>query len=244
MSVLTQLTTWFGLGAAGMTIGTLLFLSGLVSADSNSRKYYVTLVAISGIAAVAYTLMALEIGWQPVGDDRLVFLPRYIDWLLTTPLLILYLAFLADAGRTMIGKLVVANVLVIVPGMVAALLPGVERYALFALGGLAFVYLVYLLVRPLTEMVRELQTESLFLSLRNLTVILWSVYPIIWLLGPPGVDLLTETVDVMLIVYLDLITKVGFGLIALNARAVLSTELGEEVEAELTEDAEADAVTS
>lgn len=233
MSVLTELTTWFGLGAVGMTLGTLIFASGWFSADDNSRKYYTTLAAISGIAAVAYTVMALEIGWQTVGEDRLVFLPRYIDWLLTTPLLVLYLAFLADAGRTMIGKLAGANVLVIIPGMAAALTPGVERYALFALGGLAFVYLVYLLVRPLTEMVRGLRTESLFLSLRNLTVILWSVYPLIWLLGPAGLDLVTETVDVMLVVYLDLITKVGFGLIALNARAVLSEELDEDVEAEV-----------
>ncbi len=242
MSVLTELTTWFGLGAAGMTIGTLLFGSGLFSADANSRKYYATLTAISGIAAVAYVVMALEIGWQTVGEDRLVFVPRYVDWLLTTPLLVLYLAFLADAGRGMIGKLAGANVLVIVPGMAAALTPGVERYGLFALGGLAFVYLAYLLVGPLTQMVRGLRSESLFLSLRNLTVILWSVYPLIWLLGPAGLGFLTETVDVMLVVYLDLITKVGFGLIALNARAVLSAELGEDVSTELDEEAGADVV--
>jgi len=230
--MIAELTTWFGVGAVGMAVGTLVFAWGLVTADSDSRKYYATLTAISGIAAVAYTVMALEIGWQTVGDSRTVFLPRYIDWLLTTPLLVLYLALLADASRGMIGKLTLANVLVIVPGMVAALIPGVERYALFAVGGLAFLGLVYLLVRPLTERVRGQRTESLFLSLRNLTVILWSVYPIIWLVGTPGLDLLTPLVDVMLIMYLDLITKVGFGLIALNASAVLSEELGETTEAE------------
>ena len=230
--MITELTTWFGVGAVGMAVGTLLFAWGWVTADSDSRKYYATLTAISGIAAVAYTVMAFEIGWQTVGDSRTVFLPRYIDWLLTTPLLVLYLALLADASRGMIGKLALANVLVIVPGMVAALIPGVERYGLFAVGGLAFVWLVYLLVRPLTARVREQRTESLFLSLRNLTVILWSVYPIIWVLGTPGLDLLTPVVDVMLIMYLDLITKVGFGLIALNASAVLSEELGETTDAE------------
>ncbi len=224
--MITSLTTWFAVGAVGMALGTLLFVRGGLTAESGSGKYYATLAIISGIAAVAYALMALELGWETV-DGRTVFLPRYVDWLLTTPLLLLYLAMLVDASRATIGKLFAVNTAVIVAGFAAALLPGVERFALFAVGGLAFVGLVYLLVGPLTRKARGQQTRSLFLSLRNLTVILWSVYPIIWLLGPPGLDMLTPLVDVILITYLDLITKVGFGLIALNASAVLSEELGD-----------------
>ena len=221
-----SVTTWFAVGAVGMTVGTLLFVWGGLTQDRESWEYYATLTAISGIAAVAYALMAFEIGWQGVGD-RTVFLPRYIDWLLTTPLLLLYLAMLVDASRAMIGKLVGINTVMIVAGFAGALLTGVERYALFAVGAVAFVGLVYLLVGPLAAQARGKQTDSLFLSLRNLTVILWSIYPVIWILGPPGLDVLTLLVDAMLITYLDLITKVGFGLIALNASAVLSEELGD-----------------
>lgn len=228
--MIENVTTWFGVGAAGMALGTILFVWGGLTADQDSRKYYATLAAISGIATVAYVLLTLEVGWQAVGD-RTVFLPRYIDWLLTTPLLLLYLAMLVDASRSLIAKIVAINVVVIVAGFAAALLPGVERFALFAVGGLAFVGLGYLLMGPLTRKAAGQRTESLFRGLRNLTLILWSVYPAIWLVGPPGLDLLTLLADVMLIVYLDLITKVGFGLIALNASAVLSEELGEETEA-------------
>ena len=228
--MMAEVTTWFAVGAVGMTVGTALFAWEGLGEGRESKKYYATLVAISGIAAVAYGLMALEIGWQSVGD-RTVFLPRYVDWLLTTPLLLLYLAMLADAGRALLGKIVAADVVVIVAGFAAALMSGVQRFALFALGGLAFIYLAYLLVGPLTARVEGREVASLFRSLRNLTVILWAIYPAIWLLGPSGLDILTLLVDAMLVTYLDLLTKVGFGLIALNASAVLAEELGEAADA-------------
>lgn len=222
-----EATTWFTVGALGMGVGTLIFLWGTVQAATETRKYYLTLTAISGIAAVAYALMALEFGWTGV-DDRTVFLPRYVDWLLTTPLLLLYLGMLVDAPRVILAKLLTVNVIVIVTGFAAALLPGTERFLLFALGSVAYIGVLYYLLVPLTRRARGRATESLYLSLRNLTFILWSVYPIIWLLGPPGFNYLTLLVDVLLITYLDLVTKVGFGLIAINASAALSVELGDQ----------------
>lgn len=221
-----DVTTLFWVGTIGMAAGTAAFVwSGLTSARE-SLRYYLVLTAISGIAAVAYALMALEIGWFTVGArDATVFIPRYVDWLLTTPLLLLYLGMLAGATRGELVALTVLDVVMIVAGFVGAILPGVERYVPFAAGALAFLAIVYLLLRRVTERAEDRATESLFHSLRNLTVVLWLVYPLVWLLGPPGIGVLTELVDVMLITYLDLITKVGFGLIALNASAVLREEL-------------------
>jgi sensory rhodopsin len=230
-----ETTTWFAVGALGMIVGTAIFAGGLLRADASIRKYYATLTAISGIAAVAYVLMTFEIGAVAVGD-RMVFAPRYIDWLLTTPLLLLYLAMLVDAARSLIAKIVAVNIVVILGGFGAALLPGVERFALFAIGGAAYLVLAYLLLGPLTARSEGQATESLFRGLRNLTVILWSVYPFIWILSPAGLDLLTVLTNVLLVVYLDLVTKVGFGLIALNAGAVLRQDLTSSSDAAATGD--------
>lgn len=219
--------TLFSLGAIGMAGGTAAFLWGARSADGDERLLYGLLVAISGIATVAYAVMALGIGWIGVGD-RTVFAPRYVDWILTTPLLLVFLGLLAGVDRDTQVKLVGVNTVVMVVGFGAALVEGPVRFGLFAVAALAYVGLVYLLVGPVSRRAAERPTgiESLFASLRNLTVVLWSVYPVIWLLGPPGLDLFTLTVDVMLIVYLDLLTKVGFGLIAMNASAVVESEFG------------------
>ncbi|MXR52187.1 bacteriorhodopsin [Halovenus sp. WSH3] len=219
-----EATLWFAVGALGMGLGTAVFLNGLARADSEVQKYYAVLAAISGIATVAYVLMALNVGAVSV-DGRTVFVPRYIDWLLTTPLLLTYLWMLVSSERGLLARIVAVNVVVIVAGFGASLLSGTARFGLFAVGGLAYVGLAYLLVGPLTEQASGRATESLFRGLRNLTVILWSVYPIIWILGPTGLGELTMLTNVLLVTYLDLITKVGFGLIALNAGAELRKQL-------------------
>jgi sensory rhodopsin len=222
-----ELTTLFSVGAVGMLVGTLLFAWAGVNASRAEGRYYLTLVGIGGIAAVAYGLMALGIGWYTVGE-RTVFIPRYVDWILTTPLIVLFLGLLAGIDRRTFAAAIGLNTLVMVAGFVAATLPGIERFALFGVGSVAFVGLVYYLFGPMTRRAgtKSEGIEKLYLRLRNLTAVLWSIYPLIWVLGPPGLNLLTTTIDIALITYLDLVTKVGFGLIALDASATLRSEFG------------------
>ena len=223
-----ELTALFWLGALGMAVGTVVFAWGGKNASSSERRYYLTLVGISGIAAIAYALMALEIGWLSVAD-RTVFVPRYVDWILTTPLIVLFLGMLAGIDRRQFSIVLGLNTVVMVAGFVAATLPGPERFALFGIGSLAFVGLAYYLMGPMTNAAgnRSPGMRSLYVRLRNLTIILWLIYPFIWVLGPPGFALLTPTVDVALIAYLDLVTKVGFGLIALDASSTIQSEFGD-----------------
>lgn len=235
---MVALTSLFWLGAIGMAAGTVAFAWAGRSATESERRYYLTLVGISGIATIAYALMANGIGWLSVAD-RSVFIPRYVDWILTTPLIVLFLGMLAGLDRRDFLVVLGLNTVVMVAGFVGATLPGFERFALFGLGGLAYIGLVYYLVGPTTEQAAERSAgvRSLYVRLRNLTIILWTIYPFIWMLGPPGFGLLTTKVDIALIIYLDLVTKVGFGLIALDASATMESELGEslaDTDAEIT----------
>ena len=222
-----DITMVFWVGAIGMLVGTVAFAWAGRDAAAGERRYYLTLIGISGIATVAYVLMALGVGWTSVGE-RTVFIPRYVDWILTTPLIVLFLGLLAGIDRRGFAISIGVNTVVMVAGMVAALLTGTARFALFALGALAFVALVYYLFGPMTARARTQPDgiEKLYVRLRNLTAVLWSIYPLIWILGPPGLDLLTATIGTTLVVYLDLVTKVGFGLIALDASATLHAEFG------------------
>ncbi|AEH37065.1 bacteriorhodopsin [Halopiger xanaduensis] len=234
-------TLVFWLGALGMAAGTVAFAWGGRSAAAESRQYYTVLGAISLIATAAYVTMAMGYGWLSV-DGRTVFAPRYVDWILTTPLLLLYLGWLADINRSRLGLVVGVNTLVMAGGFAGALLTGPVRFALFGVAAVAYVGLLYLILQPMTARANEQADaiRSLFTGLRNLTVILWSVYPVIWLLGTAGFGLLTLPVDVMLTTYLDLLTKVGFGLIALNAGAALEAEYGASIaDNEPTDDADA-----
>ena len=206
--------TWLWLVAAGMAAGTVGFFVTTITIRSQNRRYYVLLALISGIAAVAYVAMALGIGWLPV-DKRTVFLPRYIDWLLTTPLLLVFLALLARLKRRGLVIVLTANTLMLGFGLGAAVLETNLRYVLFGAGVLSFLPVVYYLFGPMTSRARTAEAEQLFLALRNLTVALWVIYPLAWLVGPMGAAVTSLTVDIIVIGYLDLVSKVGFGLIAL-----------------------------
>ncbi|MEF8779154.1 MAG: bacteriorhodopsin, partial [Haloferacaceae archaeon] len=83
--------------------------------------------------------------------------------------------------------------------------------------------LVYFLFGTLTEEANDLSgaARSTFTTLRNLIVVVWLVYPVWWIVGTEGlgvVGLYPETAGFMV---LDLVAKVGFGIILLSSREVL-----------------------
>ena len=79
-----DLTITYALGTAGMALGTIALAVGLRGMARTHPARYAALVGVTGIATVAYALMTAGIGTVTVGE-RVVFLPRYVDWLLTTP---------------------------------------------------------------------------------------------------------------------------------------------------------------
>ncbi|WP_277555090.1 bacteriorhodopsin [Halobaculum limi] len=215
---MTAFTTdlWLWLGFAGMALGTVPPLWQLL-VDSERRTHYLALAGITGIAALAYAGMALGIGTVTV-DGRPLYGLRYADWLVTTLLLVGYLWLLADADRRTLGRVLALDAAVILLGIAAVVLPTPIRFAAFAAGGVAFLALARDLIRTLparagTTDARRLAT---FAKLRNLTVVLWTLYPVVWLLGPAGLGLLFPSAEVLVFVYLDVVAKAGFVIIAVN----------------------------
>jgi sensory rhodopsin len=213
-------TIWLWIGAVGMVLGTLPPLWRLVT-DPENRPYYALLAAITGIAAVAYVVMALGFGSLRVGGEEIVA-ARYVDWLLTTPLMVLYLGLLGRCGTRLYAALVAADVVVILGGVAADVLDGVAAAAAFGVATLAFCVLVYLLLVTVPRRV-ALHEECVvtFTKLRNLTVVLWSLYPVVWLLSGSGFGLLLPATENVVVVYLDVISKVGFVVMAVNGDRAL-----------------------
>jgi len=227
---MTTITTWFTLGLLGELLGTVVLAYGYTLVPEATRKRYLLLVSIPGIAIVAYALLVLGVG-ELDGGGHSVYAVRYVDWLLTTPINVLYLALLANATRETTGKLVGLQALTIVFGFAGAMLSGAVAYAAFALGAACFVGVVYLLYNDVAASARAELSEvevSLYRSLRNFVVVLWSVYPVVWLLGASGIGLMDVETASLVIVYLDVVTKVGFGIIALQGWTTLGMDAAQE----------------
>jgi bacteriorhodopsin len=213
-----------------MALGTLAFI-GMGAGETNEKKqeFYIITIFISAIAAVSYFSMYMGYGVidVAVGSETLkIYWARYADWLFTTPLLLLDLALLAGASRNTIATLVGLDVAMILTGLIGALATegAAFRIAWWGISTGFFVVLLYFLVGTLTQNAAQKSGDvaSLFGTLRNLIIVLWSAYPIVWIIGTEGtIELIGLGPETAAFMVLDLAAKVGFGFILLRSRNVL-----------------------
>lgn len=217
---MVTITTWFALGAAGMALGTLVLAVGARAVPEEHRARYSILVAVPLIAVVAYALMVLGVGSLRTETGATLYALRYVDWLLTTPLHVLYLGLLAGAAVGVIYRALGLMAATIVFGFAGAMLAPPLKWPLFLAGAATFAGVVYYTVRDFEAAAAEgdATMAAVFRKLRAFLVVLWVIYPVIWLVAPVGFDLTNTTTATLVTAYIDVVAKVGFGLIALSGQ--------------------------
>lgn len=220
---MSQLSTWFALGTVGMVLGTLGLAVGYALVARENWRRYSILVAVPAIATVAYALMIFDVGTIESQTGDPIFTLRYLDWLLTTPLHVLYLGLLAGATVGAISKTMGLMGATIALGFFGAVLAPPARWALFLAGSLTFVGVIYYVFYDFDESARQNDetTLALFRKLRAFMIVLWLIYPVIWTLAPEGIGLMNVETSVLVVAYIDVVAKVGFGLIALSGNLAL-----------------------
>jgi len=234
---MASITLWFTLGTVGMALGTLVLAYGFRLIPEAKRREYAILVAVPAIAVVAYVLMALDIGAIETAVGGVAFVPRYVDWLLTTPLHILYLGLFAGASMNLVWRAAGLQAATIVLGLIAAVVASPVKWVLYLVGMGAFAAVVYHAYVPFDEAARHTDeaTFALYRKLRAFLVVLWLVYPVIWLVGPNAVGVMDVETTALVVAYIDIVSKVGFGLIALNGYVVTVDGLSDAPEASVAE---------
>lgn len=218
---------------AGMAIGALHFWA--LSRDPKGVPQYEYLVAIfipiwSGLA---YTAMALGQGKVEVAG-QIAHYARYIDWVVTTPLLLLSLSWTAmqfiKKDYTLIGFLMGTQVIVIATGLVADLSErDWVRYLWYICGVVAFLFVLWGVWVPL-RMKSKSQGRDLAELHDKLTVyftVLWIGYPIAWIIGPSGFGWVNQNIDTLLFCVLPFFSKVGFSFLDLHGLRGLPGEESE-----------------
>lgn len=218
---MVERTLLFGLTAAAMVAGTLPPAWLALKRSGSTRRFYAGLAGITGIAAVAYVLMALDLG-SLTSNGAEVLLPRHADWLLTTMLNIWFLAVLAGVPKGLRWKVVGLDAAVILLGIAAAFAPAPFNFALIFAGLVPYAGMAYLLLGSVRAGANERggMVAEVYGKLTNHVLVLWTFYPLVVLLAPLGVGLLTRNTEVLIVSYLDVVSKVGFvGLALLGRRA-------------------------
>lgn len=211
--------TWLWIGVAGMSLGSLVF--GFGAHNARNERWRILLILnffICLIAAGLYLAMALGQGSRII-FDRPTFWVRYVTWFCSTPLLLLDLAFLGRTSLPITGSLIGANAYMIVTGFVATISPKPTNYIWYVVSCMAFAATLYLLVKPyrIEAEQKHPRSKKVFRKLLLAHVILWTLYPVVWILASTGVNLLSQGYETMSYTLLDLASKVGFGFLSLNS---------------------------
>lgn len=221
---MVQESIWFAAGSAlffTAVAGFILF--AVTRGDIRSQLYFLPPIH-AAVAGLAYLGMAL-VATERLGGLASIPLLRFGDWIISTPIITYYLARLSgtEARTRWIG--VGTNVAMIAVGFAFIQLAGPARWVAFAVSTLLFVALIWLFFRAFGRTVANAAatTQSLFASLRDLTVATWSLYPIVYFAGPVGVGVLQSTDLNFAVAILDIFAKVGFMTIMLVRHYELET---------------------
>ncbi|KAF1834500.1 family A G protein-coupled receptor-like protein [Decorospora gaudefroyi] len=213
-----------------MLIASAAFTAMSWKVPVSKRLFHVITTIITLTAALSYFAMATGHGvslnkvvlreqHDHVPDTtqviyREVYFARYIDWCITTPLLLLDLGLLAGMSGAHIIMAIVADVIMILTGLFAAF--GAEgtpqKWGWYTISCIAFIFVIWHLVLNGGANARAKgdKLRTFFVSIGAYTLILWTAYPIVWGLADgsrkAGVD-----GEIIAYAVLDVLAKGVFG---------------------------------
>ncbi|RYP18930.1 hypothetical protein DL765_003608 [Monosporascus sp. GIB2] len=183
-------------------ITTIAFLSYLAMATGDG----VALRTISTKENSSHTVIEIT--------QRQIYWARYVDWSLTTPLLLLDLALLAGLSGYSILVTITADVIMVLTGLFASFGDfKAQKWGWYAIGCLGYLTIIYQLAYKGRQAVanKDNRTRSFIGAISLFLLILWTVYPIVWGFAQ-GAHIASVDAEIIAYAVLDLLAKPVFGL--------------------------------
>jgi bacteriorhodopsin len=213
-------TTLHWVYVACMLLGALVFAYWSTDPRGVPKEEYLIAGFIPVWSAAAYMAMAFGQGKVEVAG-QIAHYARYLDWVVTTPLLLLALALTAmhtvRKDRALIAGLLGADIFMILTGLIADLSPYPLRYVWYGLGVAAFLVVLWAIWNPLRRIADQQGPElgRVYHRVATLLSVLWVAYPLAWILGPSGIRVFDQTTDTFLFVVVPIFSKVGWSMVDL-----------------------------
>jgi bacteriorhodopsin len=213
-----------------MLLSTIIFGALASRVPVSKRLFHILTTFIVAFAAISYFAMATGGGnsythivvreehKKGIPDTfqhifRQIFYARYIDWTVTTPLLLLDLAFLANLNGANIVVVVLSDIVMILTGLFAAYGHNrIQKWGYYTIACLAFLVIIYVLATSgrRNAAARDSKTATFYNSIALFTLILWTAYPIVWAIGD-GARILSVDAEIIAYAILDVLAKPVFG---------------------------------
>jgi bacteriorhodopsin len=214
----------FFIGTMAMMAASVFFFFELNNVPQKWRTSVLVSGLITFIAAVHYYYMRsynLETGESPTFF-------RYVDWILTVPLMCVEFYLITKKAGAKIGllwKLIFASVVMLITGYFGETMDRAHSVLWGVISGAAYFYIAYLIWFGEVATLAQTAGPSVAKATRILAwfvLVGWAIYPLGYILGTPGglfgMTFVSDPKDAavaMDIVYniADAINKIGFGLV-------------------------------
>lgn len=235
----TQYT--FSVAFVGMAAGALYFILERGNLAPELRRVATLAAVIAFVACLNYFSMKSMVGMSGNLEELKQFPTelRYVDWLITTPLILSIFPTLLGPGPETAGimaKLMLADVVMVVTGYVGEVSINAAGGGTmmgwwgYILGDVAWVYIIVILYGAVGRLARDLSVDvqRQINHMRLFVVIGWATYPVGFIIPLLGYGTDYGVLRELVYNFADLANKVGFGVIAVSAAQTLSFELYEE----------------
>jgi bacteriorhodopsin len=221
LEITTNGSDWLYAVCAIMGASTLAVMALSFTRPRTHRLFHYLSALILFTASVAYFSMGSNLGQVPIpvefrrggnySGTREIFYARYIDWFITTPLLLLDLLLTAGLPWPNILVTIVANEFMIVCGLIGALTRTSYKWGYFTFACLAFLFVVYSIVVDGRRHARALGSpvSRTYDMCGVLTIFIWFLYPIAWGCSEGG-NVIHPTSEAIFYGILDVIAKPVF----------------------------------
>jgi len=213
-----------------MGLSSLAFYGMAFRVPTQKRVFHILTAFITTFAFLSYFAMATGdgINYNKIVETvshkhglpdteqvtyREVYWARYVDWSITTPLLLLDLALLAGLNGASILVAIVADLIMILTGLFAAYGKNDgQKWGWYVWACIAYLVIVYQVAvgGRATVANKDGKTKAFFGALAGFTFILWTVYPIIWGLSE-GAHVVNVDTEIIAYAVLDILAKPVFG---------------------------------
>nr|OQO32307.1 hypothetical protein B0A51_00366 [Rachicladosporium sp. CCFEE 5018] len=215
---------WYWAVTAIMMVATIAFAGMAYTKPRQHRLFHYITAAITMVASIAYFSMASGLGWTGIaveyqrsdprvaGIYREIFYVRYIDWVITTPLLLMDLLLTAGMPWPTIMYTILIDEIMIVTGLAGALVRTSYKWGYFVFGCVALAFIVYVLAWEARKHANAMGRDigRTFLICGSWTAFLWCLYPIAWGVSEGG-NVIAPDSEAVFYGILDVMAKPVFG---------------------------------
>lgn len=202
LSITTRGSDWYYAVCALMAVSAFGVMIHAFRRPHNQRLFHQITGFLLAVAAIAYFSMGSNLGQTPIqaefvrpgrsqvrgAGSREIFYARYIDWVITTPLLLTDLCLTAGLPWSTIIGVILADEIMIITGLIGALTQTRYKWGFWTFGMIALFYVTWILVMDGRKAVNVLggPAKRTYYACGIMTMGLWFLYPIAWGLSEGG----------------------------------------------------------